>query len=229
MFKMLLYSVVEFKADLKIFFWWSSIITSAVCVLCFLPLSINHSFRRFHTHTQSELSVLAEVGQSLSHRLTHSPTTSISLLLHISPAWEGESWVGYASLLITWIMKNLMRDHYSLLTHVRSQNTKTQNSSRMRWQNECMFVTVCCVWPTFKHFSDVIVHKHFGIFLLKWAWSEFSVISWNHILSPCRGTRCCSWRRRTDGPPGSSTSSSPQTEHSCNPQRCSCPAHPVYC
>lgn len=48
-------------------------------------------------------------------------------------------------------------------------------------------------------------------------------------LSPCRSRNCCSWPRHTGGPPGSSTSSSPRTERSCSPRRCSCPARPAYC
>lgn len=46
---------------------------------------------------------------------------------------------------------------------------------------------------------------------------------------PCRGRRCCSWPRRTDGPPGSSTSCAPRTGRSCSPRRCSCPARSACC
>lgn len=64
---------------LRQFFKGCFIITAAVCVLCFLPLSINHPFRHFTpTHSESEPSVLAEVGHSPSHRPPHSLPSSSS-------------------------------------------------------------------------------------------------------------------------------------------------------
>lgn len=54
-------------------------------------------------------------------------------------------------------------------------------------------------------------------------------VGWSRFFSPCHGRHCCSWLWHTDGPPGSSTSSSPRTVRSCSPQRCRCPARPAYC
>lgn len=94
----------------------SCIITSAVCVLCFLPLSINHSFRHFLTYAKRVWTKCSWKSRSLSLSLCHCPpilpTRPPPLCLsHFTfPQREGmRSGWDMLSLLITRIMENAWR------------------------------------------------------------------------------------------------------------------------
>lgn len=76
----------------------------------------------------------------------------------------------------------------------------------------------------FSHITGETVKVH-------WWWCCLSFTAKEKIIwvSPCHGRRCCSWPRRTGGPPGNSISYVPLKVLFCSPLQWSYPAHSVYC
>lgn len=103
--KIQLYFITVFEA-IKTIVCCLCIITPAVSALRFLPLSINHSFRHFHTHTQRFWTKCSRRSRSFSLSPLHPPPPPphpLTLHFHhslislrISPMWRDERWVGDA-------------------------------------------------------------------------------------------------------------------------------------
>lgn len=136
------------------------------CVSCAssLCLSITHSDTFTPTHTESEPSVLAEVGHSLSLSLpppphftlllTHSPSTSpfsLTSLCHfaISPVWRDERWVGHA-FLINFLDNTKLLTSDPLAAAMRCEKPKAQHEKNklrvhLQKQIEMCHVTHLCI------------------------------------------------------------------------------------